>query len=154
MKSPSSEHGENKLCTEIVFVIQNNLCTQHVLPMFFKKRSFWQRFICTKSVTNTIHKILTFAWCELCDQNVRLKMAWSLLQFTLGPVDKFLETSLGLILITIIYTLKHILTFKIDIFNDDSKVKFIGTQFFSKIMGLVLLPLYFSAKTFFIFNLD
>ena len=33
MKIPSSEHGDNMLCTEIVFDIQNNLCTQHVLPM-------------------------------------------------------------------------------------------------------------------------
>ena len=31
MKIPSSEHGENMLCTEIVFYIQNNLCAQHVL---------------------------------------------------------------------------------------------------------------------------
>ena len=31
MKSPSSEHGENMLCTEIVFDIQNNFYTQHVL---------------------------------------------------------------------------------------------------------------------------
>ena len=32
----SLEHGENILCTQIVFCfdIQNNLCTQHVLPMF------------------------------------------------------------------------------------------------------------------------
>ena len=36
MKIPSSEHGENMLCTQIVFCfdIQNNLCKQHVLPMF------------------------------------------------------------------------------------------------------------------------
>ena len=38
MKTTSSEHGENMLCTQIVlcfcFDIQNNLCTQHVLPMF------------------------------------------------------------------------------------------------------------------------
>ena len=38
MKTTSSEHGENMLCTQIVFCfcfdIQNNLCTQHVLPMF------------------------------------------------------------------------------------------------------------------------
>ena len=40
MKIPSSEHGENMLCTEIVFDIQNNFCTQHVLPMFCKKKSF------------------------------------------------------------------------------------------------------------------
>ena len=31
MKIPSSEHGENMLCTEIVCDIQNNFCTQHVL---------------------------------------------------------------------------------------------------------------------------
>ena len=31
MKISSSEHGENMLCTEIVFDIQNNFCTQHVL---------------------------------------------------------------------------------------------------------------------------
>ena len=33
--------------TEIVSDIQNNFCTQHVLPMFCKKKSFWQRFTCT-----------------------------------------------------------------------------------------------------------
>ena len=46
MKIPSSEHGENMLCTEIVFDIQNNFCTQHVLPMLCKNKSFWQRFTC------------------------------------------------------------------------------------------------------------
>ena len=39
------------LCTQIVFCsssgIQNNFWTQHVLPMFCKKKCFWQRFICT-----------------------------------------------------------------------------------------------------------
>ena len=38
MKTTSSEHGDNMLCTQIVFCfcfdIQNNFCTQHVLPMF------------------------------------------------------------------------------------------------------------------------
>ena len=36
MKTTSSEHQENILCTQIVFCfsIQNNLCTQHVLGMF------------------------------------------------------------------------------------------------------------------------
>ena len=29
MKTTSSEHGKNMLCTEIDFDIQNNLCTQH-----------------------------------------------------------------------------------------------------------------------------
>ena len=46
----SSIHGENMLCTEIVFDIQNNFCTQHVLPIFCKKKSFWQRFTCKGSV--------------------------------------------------------------------------------------------------------
>ena len=40
MKIPSSEHGKNMLCTEIVLDIQNNFCIQHVLPMFCKKKSF------------------------------------------------------------------------------------------------------------------
>ena len=35
------------LCTEIVFVILSNLCT-HVLPIFWKNKSFWQRFTCTE----------------------------------------------------------------------------------------------------------
>ena len=37
------------LCTEIVSDIQNSFCTQHVLPMFCKKKSFWQRFTCINS---------------------------------------------------------------------------------------------------------
>ena len=49
MNIPSSEHGKNMLCTEIVSDIQNNFCTQYVLPMFCKKKSFWQRFTCTKN---------------------------------------------------------------------------------------------------------
>ena len=32
--------GENMMCKEIVSDIQNNFCTQHVLPMFCKKKSF------------------------------------------------------------------------------------------------------------------
>ena len=40
MKIPSSEHGENMLCTKIVFDIQNNICTQHVLHMFCKNMNF------------------------------------------------------------------------------------------------------------------
>ena len=34
MKIPSSEHGENMLCTKIDLNIRNNFCTQHVLPRF------------------------------------------------------------------------------------------------------------------------
>ena len=40
VKIASSEHGENMMCTEIDFDIQNNLCTQHVLPMFCQNKSF------------------------------------------------------------------------------------------------------------------
>ena len=35
-----AEHGENMLCTEIVYDIQSNFCTQLALPMFCKKKSF------------------------------------------------------------------------------------------------------------------
>ena len=34
------------MCTKNVSDIQNNISTQHVLPMFCKKKSFWQRFTC------------------------------------------------------------------------------------------------------------
>ena len=40
MKITSSEHGENMLCTEIVFDIQNTFCTHHVPPMFCRKKSY------------------------------------------------------------------------------------------------------------------
>ena len=33
MKIPSSEHGQNILCTEMVFDVQDNFCTQHVLHL-------------------------------------------------------------------------------------------------------------------------
>ena len=36
------------LWTEIVSDSQNNFYTQHVLPMFCKKKSFWKRFTCTE----------------------------------------------------------------------------------------------------------
>ena len=39
------------LCTEIVSDIQNNFCTQHVLPMFYRKKSFCQRFTCNLMIT-------------------------------------------------------------------------------------------------------
>ena len=41
MKTASSERSQNMLCTQIGFCfcfdIQNNLCTQHVLRVFWKK---------------------------------------------------------------------------------------------------------------------
>ena len=39
MKIPSSEHGENMLCTEIVFDIQNNFCIQLVSQCSAKRRA-------------------------------------------------------------------------------------------------------------------
>ena len=45
------------LCTEIVSDIQNKFCTEHVLPMFFKKKSFWERFTCNSSTVHNDHDI-------------------------------------------------------------------------------------------------
>ena len=39
-KLKPGENTYDMLCTEIVSDIQNNYCTQHVLPMFCKKKSF------------------------------------------------------------------------------------------------------------------
>ena len=39
MKIPSSNLGRT-CCVQIVSDTQNNFCTQHVLPMFCKKKSF------------------------------------------------------------------------------------------------------------------
>ena len=58
------------LCTEIVSDIQNNFCTQHVLPMYCKKKSFWQRFTCTRSILGfkdfKVLGICDFACNKLC----------------------------------------------------------------------------------------
>ena len=35
---------------QIASDIQNNFCTQHVLPMFCKNKSFWKRFTCKLQV--------------------------------------------------------------------------------------------------------
>ena len=45
------------LCTEIVLDIQNNVCTQHVRPMFCKKKRFWQRFTC-KALKKEVDKFV------------------------------------------------------------------------------------------------
>jgi hypothetical protein len=47
---------ENMLCKEIVSDIQNNFCTQHVLPMFCEKKSFWQRFTCKRFLNEDLQK--------------------------------------------------------------------------------------------------
>ena len=55
---PTSVHWEDMLCTEIDFVIHKNLCVLHVLPMFCKNKSFWQRCTCTIRCWKTT----TFFW--------------------------------------------------------------------------------------------
>ena len=52
--------GEDMLCTEIVSDINNNFCTQLVLPMFCKKQSFWQRFTCT-----VVFFLAGLSWAEI-----------------------------------------------------------------------------------------
>ena len=70
MKIPSSEHGENKLCTWIVFDIQNNFCTQrqHVLPMFWQRKTKkivdknWKLRTCSEHVVYT--NCSSFMFCH------------------------------------------------------------------------------------------
>ena len=55
MKIPSSlaqNMGRTCCVQKLFFDIQNNFCTQHVLPLFCKKKSFWQRFSFNKMVQN------------------------------------------------------------------------------------------------------
>ena len=52
--------GETMLCTEIFSDIQKNFCTQHVLHMFCKKKSFWQRFTCTEGSNHSKLEQLRF----------------------------------------------------------------------------------------------
>jgi hypothetical protein len=47
MKIPSSDMGR----TEIVLDIHNNFCTQHVLPMFCKKRASGKDLPVTLAIT-------------------------------------------------------------------------------------------------------
>ena len=64
VKTTSSEHGENMLCTQIVFSfcfdIQNNWCTQHVLPMFSELVVFM--YWTSESMNNLL------SYCGLVDQ--------------------------------------------------------------------------------------
>ena len=62
VKIPSSEYGENMSCTEIVSDIQNNFCTQHVLPMFCKNKNFWQRFTCKNYKKNLLDMRLSIGF--------------------------------------------------------------------------------------------
>ena len=67
MKIPSSEHVENMLCTQIVFCfdIQNNLCTQHVLSMFWacSELAIFMYWTC-----DTMNNLLSY--CGLFDARI------------------------------------------------------------------------------------
>ena len=58
------------LCTDIVSDIQNNFCTQHVLPMFCKKKSFWQRFTCISYILGFIMQSLISFWSFQIKKNL------------------------------------------------------------------------------------
>ena len=53
------------LCTEIVFDIQKNFFTQHLLPMFCKKKSLWQRFTCRENYRCKQQKYSNSPWTRL-----------------------------------------------------------------------------------------
>ena len=88
------------LCTEIVSDIQNNFCTQHVLPMFYKKKSFWQKFTCTKksieilnySFLNFLHSLWNTK-LQLCIQCITSKQgqAWKKLGKKTGQTNSTLS---------------------------------------------------------------
>ena len=67
--------GENMLCTEIVSDIQINFCTQHVLPLFGKKKSFWQRFTCNDKTISVV--------CTSSIYTFLISAIYDLVQFTI-----------------------------------------------------------------------
>ena len=85
--------SENEKFTEIVSYIQNNFCTQHGLPMFCKKKSFWQRFtciICTEKEFLNITMRVKQKWANFSD---RLGLKWNKPQILKNVVTQiiFLE---------------------------------------------------------------
>ena len=78
MKIPSSNLWRTCcVFTEFFSDIQNNFCTQHVLPMFCKKKSFWQRFtciICTEKEFLNITMRVKQKWANFSD---RLGLKWN-----------------------------------------------------------------------------
>ena len=46
MKIPSSNLGRTRCVQKLFLIFRIFFCTQHVLPMLCKKKSFWQRFTC------------------------------------------------------------------------------------------------------------
>ena len=73
MKTTSSEHGNNMLCTKIILNVKtkNNSCTQHVstqtcnptnnlLSYRCKNKCFWKRFTCTSCISKVLVNSGTF----------------------------------------------------------------------------------------------
>jgi hypothetical protein len=76
------------LCTEIFSDIQNNFCTQHVLPMFCKKKSFWKRFTCIMELNPSFFCNFKFSFDA--------KNLWIRLVKPPSPWDKNQRTCRGL----------------------------------------------------------
>ena len=68
------------LCTKIVFDIQNNFCAQHILPMFYKKKSFWQRFTCKEKGTK-FSKIFTLFLSYVMSVKSKVKISQNFVTF-------------------------------------------------------------------------
>ena len=113
------------LCTEIVSDIQSNFCTQHVLPMFFKKKSFWQRFTCTKwkrkmliETPCTCPITSNGRWKELhCGQSVTVLYAFPLREWIRtnlsGSVEEISKANVELVICSLIlcWTIEVVLLF-------------------------------------------
>ena len=55
MKIPSWNLGRTCCVQKLFLTLRTIFCTQHVLPMFCKKKSFWQRFTCTRQFSVQVH---------------------------------------------------------------------------------------------------
>ena len=56
--------GKNRMCTEIVSDIQNNYCTQHILPMFCKKEALLTKIYLYLSEIYIIHSTYLIYQCS------------------------------------------------------------------------------------------
>ena len=80
------EHGVYRNC----FWHSEQFFTQHVLPMFCKKKNFWQRFTCTVALYyNTV-----IAWClYYFGQSFSSPLPWSKCPKILNELNKTFEYS-------------------------------------------------------------
>ena len=68
MKIPSSNLGRTCRVQKLFLTFRTIFSTQHVLPMFCKKKSFWQRFACTGDIHTKafVHGLYPFHNIVLC----------------------------------------------------------------------------------------